>query len=344
MRLSTMFLELSMKILLYILVMTMAFSIKKEVKYVRHSEDFSFNVLTPLHHELHLSLKPGHVTHGKSIINFNIHTPTRYISLFTSNYIIINIVYLISNDNDNIYKPFIYNIVIRDNVVLDFYQSFTYPETKLNVGSYTLQVYFSISETDVLWRTWNTDEEENNKFIATLFQSSDILPVLFPCFQTYEFVTLSITVEHDKRYRVLSNMPIKTQSISNDTMLTLFDNFPHTYIYEVTLILMASDMTPSYPIGYDSYLSPYSIITIYTWSKSNLVPRMKFAQHILGNVTKYLDDNWNITRRNPKIDCVVIPNFEDNITQTWGLQLTMKHILPTLKNYIMPIKVRQCAQ
>ncbi|XP_029166501.1 aminopeptidase N-like [Nylanderia fulva] len=159
--------------------------------------------------------------------------------------------------------------------------------------------------------------ERNKKFIATLFQFTRRLPI-FPYFYISELVTLNISVEHEKRYLVLSNRPIKSQSVSNDTMLTLFDKFPYTYINEVALILM-SDMTPSNPITYD--LISYSKITINMWSRSDLVPHMKFPQYVFENVIKYLDDNWNIMRRGPKIDCIVIPNFNGNIRQTWGLLL-----------------------
>ncbi|XP_029166498.1 aminopeptidase N-like isoform X2 [Nylanderia fulva] len=256
---------------------------------------------------------PDYVSHGEANITVDIHSPG-FIRLRTSNYINVTEIYLILDDNKIINA--LTFITSKTILVLNFARD-NLLKNNLKLGLYTLYVNFLYSKTDKIWQTWYTDEEEDKKFIATLFQPRKGRP-LFPNFNTSDFVTFTISVEHDRRYQVLSNMPIKNQFVSNNVTLTHFHMWPYTYIYEVALILM-SNMTPSNPITYKSHLIPFSKITINTWSRSLLVPHIKFARHVLENVTMYLDDNWNIMRKGPKVDFVVIPNFEGNIRQTWGL-------------------------
>ncbi|XP_029162442.1 thyrotropin-releasing hormone-degrading ectoenzyme-like [Nylanderia fulva] len=304
-----MFLKLSLNILLYIFVMTM----------VSCLNDHKLIGIASLHYKLKISLMPGYVSHGESNITVYIRGPTQNMTLLTSKRINVTTVHLIADDNKKVYKPKLSYNHNKNNVVLNFIE-LVYPNISLEFGYYTLSVKFLNFDTEELSQTWYTNEKENKKFIATLFQFAKKRP-LFPCFNTFEFVTFNISVEHDRRYTVLSNMPIKNQFISNDVMLTHFHSYPATHIYDVALILMSPNMTPSNPIEYDTYLASSSKIKINTWSRSHLVPHMKFAQHVLGNVTMYLDDNWNIMRKGPKVDYVVIPNFEGNIKQPWGLLL-----------------------
>ncbi|XP_029162459.1 aminopeptidase Q-like [Nylanderia fulva] len=315
-----MFLKLSLNILLYILVMTMAFSIEN-TRNLWHSgtalTSYHFlNSLTSLHYNLKISLMPGYVSHGESNITVYIRDLTRDLTLLTSEYINITTVNLKSFDNKRIYIPKRFYSRNKDYVVLDF-TSYLWPKNSLELGLYILYVNFLNVDTKELPQTWYTYDKENKKFIATLFQPTNSRP-LFPYFYKSELITFNISVEHDRRYIVLSNMPIKNRFISNDVMLTHFHAYPVTYIYDVALILMSSNMTPSNP-EYDTFLFPSSKIKINTWSRSHLVPHMKFARRVLENVTMYLDDNWNIMRRVLKVDYVVIPNFEGNIRQTWGL-------------------------
>ncbi|XP_029162428.1 aminopeptidase N-like [Nylanderia fulva] len=304
-----MFLKLSLNILLYIFVMTM----------VSCLNDHKLIGIASLHYKLKISLMPGYVSHGESNITVYIRGPTQNMTLLTSKRINVTTVHLIADDNKKVYKPKLLYNHNKNNVVLNFIE-LVYPNISLEFGYYTLSVKFLNFDTEELSQTWYTNEKENKKFIATLFQPAKNRP-LFPCFNTSELVTFNISVEHDRRYTVLSNMPIKNQSISNDVMLTHFHTYPATYIYDVALILMSPNMTTSNPIEYDTYLAPSSKIKINTWSRSHLVPHMKFAQRVLGKITKYLEDNWKIFRRVPKVDYIVIPNFEGNIEQTWGLLL-----------------------
>ncbi|XP_029162371.1 glutamyl aminopeptidase-like [Nylanderia fulva] len=316
-----MFLKLSLNTLLYILVMTMASSIENAGN-LWHSVDYHrLSGLTSLHYSLKLSLIPSYISHGESNITIHIHGPTRDITLLTSAYINVTSVNLISLDNEKIYVPrCLYSSNDKDNIVLNFTEQLL-PENSFELGFYILYVNFTNFNPKEFPQTWYTDEKEDNMFVATFFQPTQNRP-LFPYLNISESATtFKILVEHGKRYKVLSNMPIKNQSMSNDKMLTYFHTYPLTSIYEVALILMSSDMTPSDPIRYDPYLSPFSKIIINTWSRSRLVPYMKFTRHILKNVTRHLEDTWKILKRGPKIDYVFIPNFEGNIRQTWGFLL-----------------------
>ncbi|XP_029162529.1 aminopeptidase Q-like isoform X3 [Nylanderia fulva] len=314
-----MFLKVSLNILLYILVMTMAYSINKNARSLEHSmiDLILLNVTTSLHYDLKLSLKPGYVSHGEVNIYAYISCPTQYITLLTSENINVTQVNLKSKNGET-YVPKRSYSHHKNKVVLNFAEEFF--DNSLKCGFYILYVNFTNTDTEELSQTLYTGEEENKKFIATLFQPTKERP-LFPCFNTSDFVSLNISVKHDRRYQVLSNMPIRNQSVSNDVMLTHFHTCPYTHIYKVAIILMTSDMTPSDPISFDSYEFAYSKIMINTWSRSHMVPHTKFAQDVLGNITRCLEDSWGSLRTGVKVDYVVIPNLKGHSMQTWGLLL-----------------------
>ncbi|KMQ84312.1 aminopeptidase n [Lasius niger] len=106
-------------------------------------------------------------------------------------------------------------------------------------------------------------------------------------------------------------MPIrKYQPVDDDTIHTLFHTTPQMSTNDVAIIMYEVDEL------YEVLNSTKTVVNM--WCRPHLIPHMKFAQYVAGNVTKYFED-WKHVKSVPKMDYVAIPNFEDKIWQTWGL-------------------------
>ncbi|KAM0733464.1 Aminopeptidase Q [Formica fusca] len=158
-------------------------------------------------------------------------------------------------------------------------------------------------------QTWYTKEEKDNGFIfATLIQPKRTQQ-LFPCWDEPSLkATFNISVEHHTKYKVLSNMPIREYKSVNDSAYTMFQTTPAMSTYKVAIIL--SDL--------DQVLNSTETV-VNTWCRPHLKPHMTFAQYVAGNVTEYLENNFKILKKVPKMDYIAIPSLEDRIRQTWGL-------------------------
>ncbi|KMQ84440.1 aminopeptidase n [Lasius niger] len=67
--------------------------------------------------------------------------------------------------------------------------------------------------------------------------------------------------------------------------------------------------------------------TLSMWCRSQSIPHVKFALSIIENVTMYLENYWNKSKRvlewtllssQWKVDHIAIPNFQDEVKQTIG--------------------------
>ncbi|KMQ82752.1 aminopeptidase n [Lasius niger] len=107
-------------------------------------------------------------------------------------------------------------------------------------------------------------------------------------------------------------MPIRGyQSVDDNTTRTLFHTTPQMSTNDVAIIMYDIDEL------YQILNSTETVVNM--WCRPHLIPHMKFAQYIAGNVTMYLENNWKMLKSVPKMDYVAVPNFEDKIWQTLGL-------------------------
>jgi len=67
--------------------------------------------------------------------------------------------------------------------------------------------------------------------------------------------------------------------------------------------------------------------TISMWCKSQLIPHINFALHVIKNVTLYLENywqnsegflKWTLVSSERKVDHVIIPNLQDEVKQILG--------------------------
>ncbi|KAL6416915.1 hypothetical protein ACFW04_013084 [Cataglyphis niger] len=104
-------------------------------------------------------------------------------------------------------------------------------------------------------------------------------------------------------------MPIREYKFVSDSMMyTVFQMTPLMSVYKVAIIIFDLHQVLN---------STETVVT--TWCRQYLILNMTFAQYVAGNVTKYLENDFKILKKIPKVDYVAIPNLKVRIKQTWGL-------------------------
>src|SRR5580765_962061 len=109
--------------------------------------------------------------------------------------------------------------------------------------------------------------------IATLMQPRRAR-LLFPCWDEPELsATFNISIEHDIKSKVLSNMHIREYELVNDyTMRTLFYTTPLMATNDI--VIMIYDIDDLYKV-LDS-----TETVVNTWCRPHLIPHMKLAQYV----------------------------------------------------------------
>jgi len=144
---------------------------------------------------------------------------------------------------------------------------------------------------------------------ATYFEPSEARQ-MFPCWDEPALkATFDISVMHHRKYRVLSNMPIREQFVEQDDMVqTHFNTTPIMSTYLVAIIVMSNFARVS-----------NADTTINVWSSSLLISQTKFAHSIAEKVTPLLTEYTNTTAVVPKIDHVLVQNYSIDGMENWGL-------------------------
>ncbi|XP_050465476.1 aminopeptidase N-like [Cataglyphis hispanica] len=313
------FLKLLLNNLLYTILMATAISVDENAENKwRDILNYQLaNNIRPFHYNLKIILMPDYIS-GESNTIFYIKYAKPYIILHMPMLMNISEVKLKSIENKMIYAMnysiFITNENLREKLLIIEPFNQLMSQKYLKRGVHILYFKFTCimnHDTRDFLRTSYTKEKKGDGFIfATLIQPRRAQQ-LCPCWDVPKLsATFNISVEHHKKYKVLSNMPVQEyKSVDNSTMCTVFQMTPPMSTYDVAIIMS------------DQYQVSNSTVLVNTWCRSQVIPHMIFMQSISENVITYLENSFRILRRIPKMDYVVIPNLEDRIRQTWGLVL-----------------------
>lgn len=152
---------------------------------------------------------------------------------------------------------------------------------------------------------------EKQELLATQFESHYARQA-FPCIDEPEAkATFDVTVSTEKDITVLGNMPIKSQNIENDSLVTTFETTPRMSSYLVAWV--AGDLQKK-------TATTKSGVEVSVWStKAHDASNLDFALGIATRTIEFFDDYFGVPYPLPKADHVALPDFSAGAMENWGL-------------------------
>ncbi|XP_029674824.1 aminopeptidase N-like [Formica exsecta] len=304
------FLKLLLSSIIYIAAMAIANPTDEKWEVVRRSA-YNYNssnyVILPLHYEMQLKLYIDSLI-GECTIIIYISSATQHISYYAPSLTRKIHLELKRINNGVIYK--IKSIHNEDKLtVLNF-------ENMLLPGIYTLYMEYNIRNNEDFFESMYTNEEGYKEWlIATGFQP--ITRQIFPSWDEPELrTTFNISIMHHRKYTALSNMPIRVIKHANDDMMW-------TYFHQTCL--MSMDNVAFVVSSLQRNLNFLENLNV--WGRPQLISHMIFAQYVVENITMYLENYWNNSKRvlertllsaERKVDHIAILDFHYEVKQTLG--------------------------
>ncbi|KYM94195.1 Aminopeptidase N [Cyphomyrmex costatus] len=269
------------------------------------------NNTIPIHYNINLTpyLEEGNFTfYGESNTNIEIRYASLKINLHSRDLEINETATTLINDKDTVYKPMTH---IQNNVTNILTLNF---DVELSPGFYVLNMKFAGHLLEPIsnqggFLKFPINKENVTKWLATTYFEPNNAKRVFPCWDEPALkATFNISVKHDKKYGVLSNMPIREQFLEQDGMIrTHFDITPIMSTYIVAIVM------------FDFVSVSNANKTINMWCKSSLTSKIKFAHSIAEKIIEFLIQYTNSSLKVPKMDHVLIPNFLVGGMENWGL-------------------------
>lgn len=152
---------------------------------------------------------------------------------------------------------------------------------------------------------------EKQELLATQFESHYARQA-FPCVDEPEAkATFDVTLLTDKEITVLGNMPVKTQRVENDKLLTIFETTPRMSSYLVAWV--AGDLQKK-------TATSKSGVEVSIWStKAHNPSDLDFALDIGTRTIDFFNDYFGVPYPLPKADHVALPDFSAGAMENWGL-------------------------
>ncbi|XP_029674829.1 aminopeptidase N-like [Formica exsecta] len=304
--------------ILYIAAMAIANPTDERWEVIQRNA-FNYNssdYILPLHYEMQLklfdySIRYSDYLNGKCIIIIYIIFATQHISFHAPS--LMNIINSklkqINNESEIIYS--IKSIHNEDNIRVFNFDNMLLP------GIYTLYIKYNIRINEDFFECMYTDEGgyKDRWLIATGFQPKK--GQIFPSWDKPKLkLSFNISIMHHQKYIALSNMPIRvTKFAPNDMMWT--------YFHQTSLISMDSIVF----VVSNLQRNLNSVETVNVWCRPQLVSHIIHAQSFAENITMYLENFWNNSRRilewtllsaKRKVDHIAIPDSSYEVKQTLG--------------------------
>jgi len=134
---------------------------------------------------------------------------------------------------------------------------------------------------------------------------------MFPCWdEPHFYATFNLSIRHNIKYVVLSNMPVRSTKIQNDMMWTHFDKTPLMPIYLVAIMIF----------HFRYYNIPMERINIRYRQQleAEYVKKLTFPNMIVKHATLYLESKWHHCNK-LKVDHVAVPGLHQDSVQNLGL-------------------------
>lgn len=147
--------------------------------------------------------------------------------------------------------------------------------------------------------------------IATQFESHHAREV-FPCVdEPSAKATFDVTLTTETDLTVLGNMPVKTQSIQNDQLVTAFETTPRMSTYLLAWVVGEMHSKTATTSGG---------VEVNVWATPAQKPdSLDFALDIATRTIDFYDEYFDTPYPLPKSDHVALPDFSSGAMENWGL-------------------------
>jgi puromycin-sensitive aminopeptidase len=194
----------------------------------------------------------------------------------------------------------------------------TYDEVRLHSdslvypGAYTITMEFTGEITrpmNGIYPCFFNDDGQEKKLIATQFESHHAREA-FPCIDEPEAkAVFDLTLVTPPSKAVISNTPVKEQSIKNDSQITVFETTPKMSTYLLAFVfgeLEHLEATTKDNVLVRTYATPANVA--YT----------KFALDCAVRTLEFYNEYFAIPYPLPKCDFIALPDFASGAMENWG--------------------------
>lgn len=184
----------------------------------------------------------------------------------------------------------------------------------LSANKHTVTVTFSGSITDHmhgLYPCYYEHEGVKKELFATQFESHHAREV-FPCIdEPAAKATFALELTTAGGQTVLSNMPVKEQTIEDDRSVTRFDTSPRMSTYLLAFVVGELQKKTAHT---------NEGVEVNVWSTpAQPASHLDFALDIAVRSIEFYDDYFGTNYPLPKSDHVALPDFSSGAMENWGL-------------------------
>lgn len=202
----------------------------------------------------------------------------------------------------------------KADFTLGAFDQMTIDHPDLNAGKHIIVVVFSGKITDGMHGVYPSYFEHDGikkELLATQFESNHAHEV-FPCIdEPSAKATFDVTLSTEPGIEVLGNMPIKSQVIENEQLITTFDTTPKMSTYLLAWVVgelhKVSAKTKN-DIEVNVWATPAQHSNSLDFALENAVKLIEFYED-------YFDTPYPL----PKSDHVALPDFSSGAMENWGL-------------------------
>jgi len=190
--------------------------------------------------------------------------------------------------------------------------SIIHPDIK--TGRHIVTIAFSGEITDSmhgLYPCYYDHEGVKKELLATQFESHHAREV-FPCIDEPEAkATFDVILTTEQGTTVLGNMPVKSQKVENDLLVTTFDTTPRMSSY--LLAWVTGDLQRKTAVTKNG-------VEVNIWATpAQPLESLDFALDIATRTIDFFDRYFDTPYPLPKSDHVALPDFSSGAMENWGL-------------------------
>ncbi len=212
-------------------------------------------------------------------------------------------------------------VVHRTNPHTAFDEIRLHSEHMMYPGSYTISLEFNGVITKAMngmYPCYFTHEGKEKILIGTQFESHHAREV-FPCVDEPEAkATFDLTLTTPVGEAVVSNTPVKSQKVIDDSLETTFERTPHMSTYLLAFVYGEMDFLEA---------KTKDGVVVRTYATPDNVVHTKFALETAVSVLEFYNDYFGIKYPLEKCDMLALPDFASGAMENWGCITYREHAM-----------------